>query len=398
MRPRRILYVETDFGSVGGSLRSLHRLVGALDRAQVEPYVTFARDRENPMAVEFETLGCQVVRVAHGVTVRHRPARMPWKGLGPALDWIRHVSAVLWRVSVGDVARCLNLVSVIRKHRIDLVHANPGPIPYAIAAALITGVPTVCHHRSIRRPSPLARSLTRFVDASICISEFVRLTIEPWLRSRLVRVVHNGVFVPRGRPEPRSSRDEPVVVAVGRLVEWKGQHVLIDAVPAVLKQIPGARFRIVGAPVSSEATAYQRRIEQQVRDLELEEHVTFTGFVGDIPSIYADADLAVHAAIAGEPFGLVLIEAMAYGVPLIASDGGACPEVVEPGVSGILVPPGDAGRLAAEILRVLSDRELARRLAEGGFARASEHFDMARVARDVLEVYESVLSPRSAAP
>ena len=202
MRPRRILYVETDFGSVGGSLRSLHHLISALDRTRIEPWVTFASDRDNPMAAKFEARGAQIVRVSRGVTVRHRPERKPWHGLRPAAAWVRHGLAVLPRVLIEDAGRCLDLVAAIREHRIDLVHQNPGPLPYAIAAALITGVATVCHHRSIRRPGLLARWLTRFVDASICISEFTRRTIDPWLRSRLVRVVHNGLFVPSSRPEP----------------------------------------------------------------------------------------------------------------------------------------------------------------------------------------------------
>ena len=398
MRPWRILYVETDFGAVGGSLRSLHDLVSALDRTRVEAWVTFARDRDNPMAAEFEAQGVHIVRVSRGVTVRSRPEAKPWQGLRPAFEWVRHVFAVLRRMLIDDAGRCRDLVAAIREHRIDLVHQNAGPIRYAIAAALITGVPTVCHHRSIRRPNLPARWLTRFVDGSICISEFVKRTAEPWLRSRHVWLVHNSVLVPDARPERPGPREDPVVVAVGRFVEWKGQHVVIDAVPSVLKEIPGARFRIVGASMSAQATAYERRLKEQVRDLGIEEHVTFPGFISDVASIYRDCDLAIHAATTGEPFGLVLVEAMAYGVPLIASDGGACPEVVEPGVSGILVPPGDAGKLAAEIVRVLSDRELANRLAEGGFARVSERFGIAREAREVLEVYESVLSTRSDAP
>jgi len=398
MRPRRILYVETDFGAVGGSLRSLYDLVSAIDRTRVEPWVTFARDRDNPMVTEFEALDVHIVRTSRGVTVRHRPERKPWQGLQPAFEWVRHLFAKLRRELVDDAGRCLELVSAIRKHQIDLVHQNQGPTPYAIVAALITGVPTVCHHRAIRTPSLLARSLTRFVDASICISGFVSRTIDPWLRSRRVWLVHNSLVVPDARPELPGPRRDPIVVAVGRFVEWKGQHVVIDAIPAVLKEIPGARFRIVGASISAHATTYERRLKQRVRELELEEHVTFTGFISDVPSIYRDCDLAIHAATSGEPFGLVLVEAMAYGVPLIASDGGAGPEIVEPGVSGILVPPGDAAKLAAEIVRVLSDRELACRLAEDGFARVSEHFDVAREAREVLEVYESVFATRSAAP
>lgn len=398
MRPWRILYVETDFGAVGGSLRSLHRLVTALDSERVAAWVTFASDRENPMAPEFEAAGARIVRVTRGVTVRQRPSRKPWRGLRTAFEWIAHVLAALRRVFIDDTGRCLDLVAAIRAHRIDLLHLNPGPLPYAIAAARMTGVPIVCHHRSIRTPSLLARSLTRLVDASICISEFVERTARPWLRSRKVRVVHNGVFVPEVRPDLPPAREDPVVVAVGRFVPWKGQHVVIEAIPPVLKEIPGARFRIIGASLSPQATAYEQRLRRRVAELGLEEHVIFTGFMSDVRSIYRDCDVAVHAAISGEPFGLVLIEAMAYGVPLIASDGGACPEVVEPGVSGILVPPGDAARLAEEIVRVLRDRELAQRLAEGGFARVSEHFDMARVAREVQEVYDGVLSARSTGP
>jgi len=382
----QILFVENDFGNVGGSLRSLHRLASHLDPARYRVHVTFAHGSANPMLADFEQAGFEVVCVGRGLAFRD-----PAPGLR---GWLRLKLRSLRSLLFDDLVRFRDLVRAIRDHRIDLVHINSGLIPWAIFAAGYCRVPVVVHYRGTRRTGTLARFASRYVDTSICNSQFVRTVMESQSRCPRFCVVHNGIAVPRALPE--RSRPARTVACVGRLVEWKGQHVLIEAIPRVLARVPDAQFVIVGAPVSGEAGAYERRLKERTSELGLDECVTFLGFVKDIDRLYRERfDLVAHTSVEGEPFGLTLIEAMAAGLPIIASRGGACPEIIEDGRSGLLVTPGNSQELADGLARVLSDPALYATLRVEGFERVSERFDMSNVVAGVSAVYDEILAERT---
>lgn len=385
---KRILFVERDFGNVGGSLRSLHRLVTSLDRDRYESYVTFASDRSNPILPDFEAAGCTIVFTSVRDLFRS-PSSDRWRAAWQRLARIPR--ALKYRL-IDDPRRGLELYRAIRRHSIDLVHINPGLVPYAVVAGLLAGVPVICHHRSRARLRGLGRFLSRFVAASICNSDFTRRVMKQTSLCRRMIVVHNGIAVPAApSANPRSSGPR-TVACVGRLVDWKGQHVLIRAAPGVLTELPETRFVLVGSSVGDESTSYEESLRSLVAELGLEDSVDFAGFTKDIDRMYReDFDLVVHASIEGEPFGLVLIEAMAAGVPIIASDCGACPEIIENGRSGLLVEPGNSDALAAAIVEVLSDAERAAMLRREGFERVRANFDMSQVVRGVEAVYDEVL-------
>ena len=125
------------------------------------------------------------------------------------------------------------------------------------------------------------------------------------------------------------------------------------------RRFPKARFVIIGAALFGE-DGYEREIRQLSAQLGLEEVVEFAGFRPDVQCAIAELDLVVHASTTGEPFGQVIIEGMAAGKPVVATNGGGVPEIVEDGQTGILVPMGDAPALAEAICRVLADPAQAR--------------------------------------
>lgn len=384
MARTRVLFVENDFGNVGGSVRSLHRLASSLDPDKYEIHVTFAPEPRNPAVTDFEAAGFHIAWVGRRMALS-APAPGP-------LRLVRRVLTLLKSWWIDDVRRCWELVRVIRARQIDLVHMNPGPMRCAMVAARLTGIPSLAHHRGRPQLGRFTRYLTRGLDASICNSGFVRDSVALQSHCRALRVVHNGILVPDELPT-RPARSGPVIVAaVGRLVEWKGQHVLIQAAPRVLAAFPDVQFWIVGAPVSAEADAYERTLRRMVEELGLEDRVIFTGHVKDVDRLYREKfDIAVHTSVEGEPFGLVLIEAMAYGVPVVASDGGAVPEIIEHGESGLLHEPGNADALADALITLLSDPEGARRMAEAAFERVRVRFNMKQVVQGVESVYAEVL-------
>jgi len=147
----------------------------------------------------------------------------------------------------------------------------------------------------------------------------------------------------------------------------------------------------VGGALFGEAE-YERQVRSLAESLGISSVVTFTGFRGDVPSVLADMDLIVHASTTGEPFGQIIIEGMAAGKPVIATNGGGVPEIVEDGKTGILVPMGDVQAMVEAIRRVLADPPLAEDMGARGRERVRDHFTIERKARKVEAVYQSMLS------
>jgi glycosyltransferase involved in cell wall biosynthesis len=376
LAPVRILYAENDRGAIGGSIRALYQLVKYLDREHYQPYVALAREKPSPMLSEFEDLGCEIV-LARGP----RPASRGSSRLGQ----LRH-----------EITRARELARVIRLCRIDLVHANNNmhSSRYAILAAAWCRIPVVCHQRGQFTSSLGTRLASRLVRESLCVSRAIYETLEKrGARPVGARIVYDGVEVPETRPPSRPLGADARIAVLGRLTEWKGQQVLVEAAPRVLARFPAARFVIVGDPDGSEGARYRERIRERIARLGLGDHVKFVGHVRDVVTFLRErVDVVVHTSIQPEPFGLVVAEGMAAGKPVVASDAGGCPEIVEDGRSGLLYPPGNAEALAERLARLLSDPEWAESLAANGWDRVRERFDARRTAVEVTATYREILA------
>jgi glycosyltransferase involved in cell wall biosynthesis len=178
-----------------------------------------------------------------------------------------------------------------------------------------------------------------------------------------------------------------VAVIAGRIAEWKGQHVLIEA----LRQAPGWRACIVGDALFTEGDQdYKERLEEMARDPVLAGRVEFVGFVDDPARYYAAADAVVHCSTAPEPFGRVIVEGMLAGRPVIATNHGGATEILQSGVTGWLVPPGDAGALAGTLAQLRNDKQAAERIAMAGKEDARKRFELGAIVAQVKEVLRRV--------
>jgi glycosyltransferase involved in cell wall biosynthesis len=186
----------------------------------------------------------------------------------------------------------------------------------------------------------------------------------------------------RGRHVPTSAF---VVGVAGRLAAEKGISVLLESMKEVLAKVPRAWLVIAGDGPERAA------LECRAHDLRIDHRVDFLGMRADLPRIMAALDVFVLPSLY-EGFGLVVLEAMAVGVPVIATCVGGVPEVVEDGVTGVLVPPGDPSKLAEAILRLERDGELAKMLVEHASTRLRSEFDMARMLDAIERLYFSLLS------
>ena len=210
-----------------------------------------------------------------------------------------------------------------------------------------------------------------------------------------VRVVHNGIDpapFAASAVEGASLREElglgdaPVVSIFSRLSPWKGQHVLLEALP----HLPGVHALLVGEALFGEA-AYAQRLRERVTSLGLAERVHFLGFRSDIPALMKLSDVVLHTSVAPEPFGRVIVEGMMAGRPVVAAKAGGAVEIVGDD-GGILVEPGDAQALHRALESLLTQPDVAAALATGGRERAMTHFSLQGMVDSVAACLAEVAS------
>ncbi len=197
-----------------------------------------------------------------------------------------------------------------------------------------------------------------------------------------VEVVYNGIDIERF--PLAGDREGEKVVCVGSLAPHKGQEVLVRAMREVREHVPNATLALIGE--GSERTG----LERLVYELKLKGAVRFIGQVGEVHRYLHDARLFVLPSLKREGLGIALLEAMSTGLAVVAADCGGISEVVEHGVNGLLVPPGNIRALSSAIVRLLKDTALSDQLASNGRATIVERFTLEKVCRLLLEIYEEV--------
>jgi len=234
---------------------------------------------------------------------------------------------------------------------------------------------------------PVLRRAFRKLDGRIAVSRAAKLFVRQYFMAPY-RIIPNGVEVRRFDPErvqplPQYTDGRPTILFVGRPEKRKGVGYLIRAYPHVKQSFPDARFVIVGAG-DWEESPYRRYVERHnMRDIEIVGKVRDE----DLPRYYRSADIVCAPAIGGESFGIVLLEAMAAGVPVVASDIEGYSQVLTSGREGLLVSRRDERALADAVCTLLQDREL--RAAMGGMGlETSQAYSWERIAYQLLDYYE----------
>jgi glycosyltransferase involved in cell wall biosynthesis len=401
--PETVIYLDHTARWSGGEI-ALLRLLTAVDRSRYEPLVVLAED--GPLAAKLREAGIEteVLPLAGRVReVRKDTLR------GPALLRQASASAAALAGYAREVAR------LARRRGAVALHCNSLKSDlYGALAGRLAGIPVVWHVRDHIDPSYLPgpavrafRALARFLPTRvIAITDSVHGRLcpggPPPGRSVVVRdglSAEELAAAPEPAPFAEWSRRPVRVGLVGRFVEWKGQHVFLEAAERLVTsgRDDGARFVLVGAALFGEDD-YAAEIER--RAAALGGRAELLGFRPDIAAVLTELDILVHASVTPEPFGQVVIEGMAAGLPVIATDGGGVREIVRHGEDGLLVPMGDAAALADALAGLLADPARASRLAVAGHRAVRERFTAARAAREVEAVYDGLprrrRRPRSA--
>ena len=356
----KILHLIPDLG-LGGAQRELCYLATAMDRNRFQMQVAIWGPQED-LCKELEVLGVDVVRL---------------RGVGRSL-----------------VRLALALGSHVRRTRPDVIHTHlfdADLVGTLVARACGVRCCSTIHsgtffeaRRHRWRYRCLALLVSRFFPVSQALSDvLVQRCRVPAAR---VRVIRNGIDMTRFAPSP--ARDGavtrgPIIGTLARLIPSKGIRILLDAIPHLLQKYPEALLLVGGGGEEQEA------LERQARALGIADRVVFVGPVQDPRDFYRRLDVFVLPSL-DEAFGLVVLEAMAMGLPVIGTRVGGVPEVLTHGVNGWLVEPGDSAVLAAGLRTLWADPILRRRVAEEG-RRTAVRFDVTRAAAELQAEYEHMV-------
>jgi glycosyltransferase involved in cell wall biosynthesis len=345
-------------GNVGGGEKVTAELAGALRSIGIDATVVFVRDPAT-LAADLDRLGVPYVSLG-----ARRVEQVLWHPRRFARLVAAHGPDGALLPAVGHQAPALRMGGyrapiVAIEHGFLLLMASMAP-----------------HWRFARR---LERRLSApFVDAEAAVSDFMRSEVMRAPHARRVERIRNGIDVARhDRRAGAAIADGCAIGCASRLVRGKGIDKLLRAMTRVLEEAPDARLRIAGdGPERSalEAGARSPRIE-------------FVGVVDDMRGFWHDVDIAVMPSMSPESFGMVALEAMASGKPVVATRSGGVEELVDDGVTGRLVAAGDESALARALLDYVGDADLRQAHGEAGRARCELDFSIERSAAEYARLF-----------
>lgn len=308
--------------------------------------------------------------------------------------------------SLRDLATLCDLARLMRERRVAILHTHEFYMnTVGLIASKLTGIPLVAtihgkNYYAERLMRRLAyRFLGKFADQIVAVSEDVKsfLANHVGIPMNRIRVVPNGIPVGEephheGLLTLRKSlgldQHTYVVGTVGSLYPVKGHKYLIDAAVAVVHRFPDVVFLVVGRG------GLRQELEAQAQHLGVASHIRFLGHREDVTDLLGLFDVFVLPSLS-EGMPLALLEAMAAGVPAVATRVGGVGEVVEDGKTGLLVPPEDGFALAESIVKLLEDRTLARRMGNCAQEAVDRHFSLEKMVRAYREIYADLIRKRN---
>lgn len=294
-----------------------------------------------------------------------------------------------------------NLINLIKKEKIDLVHSHLLDMNfYSSIASKIAGVKHICtEHGDIHHPSKKldlgirikAKTIAKFSNKIVFVSKFTKdkyfETAD--IKEKKTAVIYNGIDIEeyqkpvdiiKKKEELGIKGNEFIIGNVGNLYPVKGQIYLIKAAKKVIEENPYTKFLIIGRG------ELETRLKEETIKLGLNSNILFTGFREDIKEVLRIMDIFVLSSIS-EGLPISLIEAMACKVPVICTKVGGIPEVIDNGINGYLIPPGDINSISEKIFILIRKQNLKKYFINNGYQKVSKVFEIKNMIRRYQEIY-----------
>jgi len=358
----RILYLLSS-ANLWGARKSLLDILRVIDRDRFSPFVIIPG--KGAIEKEFKKLHIpyEIIHFA------------PW----------RKVNRVFQRKEALK-----KLKDFLEKESFDLIHANSHFVtPYAVSTGGRKGIPVITHIREIFSPDKISKYLLHKSNLIICNSLATKEPFQPLPPDKL-RVIYNGIdaeyFSPQPQEEVKAWRekwgigDVPVVGYIGKISYEKGVDLLLKVIPAVLKEVPEAKFLLAGEA-------------RRERDMDIltglknyGERVVLTGWVDELPLFYSSIDVLFFPT-RKESFGRVAVEALSCETPVVASKVGGVQEIIDSGVNGFLFPLDDLVEGKDKLVYILKHREASLQVGRKGREKVKEKFELFKMVREIEQIY-----------
>jgi glycosyltransferase involved in cell wall biosynthesis len=330
----------------------------------------------------------------------------------------RQVPLTEYRIATFRSARALlqqiKLARHIARQQIGIVHSyNFYGNVFAVPAARLAGAPVVI--ASIRDRGPYLTEMQKRVQRLVCrMADCVLVNaraVRDWLLAdgyapQTITVIPNGVDLSRfeRRRNPQALRDEfhlppgaRLVAVVSRLNRLKGIEQFLEAAARVAVKVPDARFLIVGEPSPVWDRSYLDVLAGLARRLGIADRVVFTGLRSDVPALLASVEVSVMPSL-NEALSNVLLESMASGAPVVATDVGGTTEALEHEVTGLVVPPDAPAVMSAAIIRLLEDPARAAAMGQAARQHIARHYSLDRMVHATESLYLELLAMKLRRP
>jgi glycosyltransferase involved in cell wall biosynthesis len=390
MRKIRVLIVVPDISASVGVAKCMPMLLHGLDRERYEAYVACGWHDESEISLlpAIESAGFPIYR-------RHFIWWIPSPERWGIFQLIQFFKTLRGRVNA--------LANIIEKHEIDVVYSNAMPFIEAALAAKITRRGHIWHlhecidgNKDLRPylPSSLATRFIAWLSARVIVnSEFLARSLRTPSLAHKLSVVHNAT-VTQSVSNPKLGQlrrilgiqdNVPLVGMIGSIIPRKGQETFVRAAQLVSAKRKDAAFVLIGR----HEPEYLNKVNNLIAELGLKEKFHILGSRNDIPQLLMDIDLLVLASLQ-ETFGLVVIEAMAAGKPVVATRSGGPDEIVVDGQTGYLVPIGDSVAMAEKILAVIDTPEMGVRMGAAGRQRVEAFFSETAYVQQIQDIITDV--------
>jgi glycosyltransferase involved in cell wall biosynthesis len=395
---------------MGGAEAALLDILASLREAEPEWKLELIISAAGPVAAKAQALGVLT-------TVLPLPASLSRLGdagaggpAGDSLSRFRLLRQLIYR-SPGSAAYVRQLRRVLRERAPDAIHSNGFKMHVLGALARPRAVPLIWHLHDYVQSRPFMALLLKLFQSRCALvlanSNSVGRDAKLACGNTLpVQTIYNGIdlaaFSPSGArldldSLARLPTAKPGTIKVGivsTFARWKGHETFLRALSLLAVELPVRGYVIGGAQYQTEGSQFSlaelKTTAERLGLGDVSGRVGFIGFVAEPAAAMRSLDIVVHASTEPEPFGLVIVEAMACGRAVIVSDAGGAAELIEPGVNALAHLPGDAAQLAQRITQLAADPELRARLGAAGRITAEQRFNRKRLATELIPIYRAL--------
>ena len=383
----KILFISHSSAMVGAE-RSLLLLLKNIDRDCFDPIVVLPTS--GPLKREIEYLNIKTYEV-----------KSPWWVSGGGRNVIRAILRLGYNI-IQEVVALIRLYKIIKREKIDVIYTNTIVNFSGAIISCITQKPHIWHIREILPGNPdlhfflpyriLFKFISRFSNVVVTNSCATADQFQSIIPNEKIRVIYNAVDLDEFKnipslPDINGVKTTDYVVAViGSLQKRKAQDDAIKAIKIAKETIPNIKLLIVGEGNKK----FKDYLKHLAFKLDVSDNVIFTGYRDDVPAILHHCNLLLVPSW-NEPFGRVVIEAMAAGIPVIGADSGGVKEIIEDGFNGYLVPPKDPIKIAEKIIYLFHHPKLAKKMGNEGRKIVKEKFSIQNYVKNIEKVIYDVV-------